>query len=191
MPLAQVRTVVQELKVDGDVLELACGPGDFTRELVRYASSVTALDGSPTMLELNREAVGDEAIDYICADVFEWAPSRQFDFVLFGFWLSHVPPTHFDSFWSMVRSCLRPGGRVGFVDEDERAKDYEVSVSGETVPTARRTLGDGRTFDIVKVFWQPDDLEDRLRATGWDAHVRSIGDTFLWGEARPKRGRLD
>jgi SAM-dependent methyltransferase len=180
----QVRTLVRELGVTGDVLELACGSGAFTRELVRYASSLTALDGSPKMLELNRHVVGDEGVEYVCADVFRWSPTRRFDFVFFGFWLSHVPPAHFDAFWETVRSCLRPGGRVAFVDEDARARDNEAAVSDDpAAPAARRTLGDGRAFDIVKVFWHPDDLERHLRATGWDAHVRPIGDTFLYGSA--------
>lgn len=181
-----VRSLVCELHVTGDVLELACGSGAFTRELTQYASSLTALDGSPKMLELNQDAVGRGGVDYVCADVFRWTPTRRFDFVFFGFWLSHVPPTHFEAFWSTVRACLRPGGRVGFVDEDERARNNESTIVDGAVPAARRTLSDGQAFDIVKVFWHADDLERRLRATGWDAHVRSAGDTFLLGTATPE-----
>ena len=177
------RRLILELDVAGDVLELACGSGAFTRELARSASSLTALDGSPSMLDLNEEVVGDETVEYLCADVFAWEPTRQFDFVFFGFWLSHVPPKRFDSFWSTVRSCLKPCGRVGFVDEDERAKSNEASISNEGTPTARRTLSDGRVFDIVKVFWNHGDLERRLQAKGWDARVRPVGETFLFGTA--------
>jgi hypothetical protein len=53
------------------------------------------------------------------------------------------------------------------------------------VPIARRTLGDGRTFDIVKVFWEPAALEGSLRSRGWDARVRPVGDAHLHGVARP------
>ena len=58
---------------------------------------------------------------------------------------SHVPPTHFGTFWSLVELCLRPGGRAGFVDEDERAHAYEAVHSDAGVPTARRTLQRGTT----------------------------------------------
>jgi hypothetical protein len=53
------------------------------------------------------------------------------------------------------------------------------------VPIARRTLDDGRRFDIVKVFWEPHDLTSRLEGLGWRADVRRVGDSFLFGTARP------
>ena len=121
----------------------------------------------------------------MCADLFEWTPAERFDVVFFGFWLSHVPPTHFDRFWSLVRSCLRPGGRAAFVDESERGAENEELLTDVGLPTARRTLSDGRSFDIVKVFWNPADLARRLHQGGWTATVRSVGETFLYGEALP------
>jgi hypothetical protein len=53
------------------------------------------------------------------------------------------------------------------------------------VPAARRTLADGTRFDIVKVFWSPDELETRIRALGWDVGIRRIRNGFLFGVARP------
>jgi SAM-dependent methyltransferase len=179
----EARRLVEELGVSGDVLELACGSGAFTRELARHAESLTAVDGSPQMLALNKQSVDKAHVDYVCADLFQWQPPHRFDVVFFGFWLSHVPPTHFDPFWSMIRSSLRPGGQVGFVDEDHRATGNETYLSNTGIPTARRTLSDGRSFDIIKVFWNPRDLEARLQRLGWHARVRSFGETFLVGQA--------
>jgi SAM-dependent methyltransferase len=181
---SEARRLIDEFAPSGDVLELACGTGAFTRELVRHSHALTAVDGSPRMLERNRSVVGDSAVEYLCADLFEWKPTRRYDAVFFGFWLSHVPPTHFDAFWSLVRSCLRPGRRAGFVDEDQRAQVYEVAHRDAGVPTARRTLSDGTAFDIVKVFWDPLDLETRLHELGWQARVEPVGDAFLYGVAQ-------
>jgi demethylmenaquinone methyltransferase/2-methoxy-6-polyprenyl-1,4-benzoquinol methylase len=183
---ATVRDLVDELRPQGDVLELACGAGAFTAELVRHAASLTAVDGSPRMLERNRLAVAAPDVDYVCADLFAWTPTRRYDVVFFGFWLSHVPPTLFDAFWAMVRTCLRPGGRAAFVDEDERARPYETwhHETEAGVPVARRRLSDGTTFDVVKVFWDPARLQASLHERGWDAHLRPVGDTFFYGEAR-------
>jgi demethylmenaquinone methyltransferase/2-methoxy-6-polyprenyl-1,4-benzoquinol methylase len=178
-----VQGVIDQLAPTGDVLELACGAGAFTRELARHARRLTCLDGSPRMLELNREIVGDPRIEYVCADIFEWRPQHQYDVVFFGFRLSHVPPTRFDDFWSLVEACLAPGGRVAFVDEDERAVSHEETHSTDDVPTARRRLRDGRTFDIVKVFWNEADLERRLSRAGWRAGVRPLAATCLCGFA--------
>jgi hypothetical protein len=81
----------------------------------------------------------------------------------------------------------RPG-RVGFVDEDDRAvaNDERGQVAG--VPAATRTLADGRRFEVVKVFWRAEDLEQRLRRIGWDAAVRRVDETFLFGVASQRRG---
>jgi demethylmenaquinone methyltransferase/2-methoxy-6-polyprenyl-1,4-benzoquinol methylase len=177
--------LVADLAPGGDVLELACGSGFFTRELVRHARSLTCVDGSPRMLDLNRQAVADPHVNYCCADLFDWTTPARFDVVFFGFWLSHVPPTHFDRFWSLVRSCLRPRGRAVFIDEDERGLENEEHLTGEGLPIARRTLRDGRSFDIVKVFWKPAELAARLQRGGWAADVRSVGDTFMRGVAQP------
>ena len=43
--------------------------------------------------------------------------THAFDAVFFGFFLSHVPPSRFEPFWSVVEGLLAPDGRVFFVDE--------------------------------------------------------------------------
>jgi SAM-dependent methyltransferase len=181
MAIEQARALVDEFAPTGDVLELACGSGSFTRELVRHARTVTAVDGSPRMLERNRREVDDDKVTHVNADIFDWRPERRYDAVFFGFWLSHVPLATFDEFWALVRSSLRAGGRVAFVDEDDRGtRNDDIHLVGN-VPAAPRTLRDGRTFDVVKVYWDPTELQDRLSALGWQVAVRRVGETFLYG----------
>jgi demethylmenaquinone methyltransferase/2-methoxy-6-polyprenyl-1,4-benzoquinol methylase len=178
------RALVDELRSTGDVLELACGPGMFTRELARHARTLTAIDASPQMLARNRREVADSSIRYVEGDVFTWEPDRVYDTVFFGFWLSHVPPVAFDQFWTLVRECLSPDGRVAFVDEDDRGTALEEVRLVDDVPTARRTLSDGRQFDIVKVYWDPADLQARLAELGFDMRIRRVGETFMYGVGR-------
>src|SRR3954470_18062160 len=93
----------------GDVLELACGTGLWTRHLVRLASSVVAVDGSPEVLALCRER-GAGPVGLLRAGLFSWEPPvAAFDTCFFAFWLSHVPEERFEAFWSMVARALRPG----------------------------------------------------------------------------------
>jgi SAM-dependent methyltransferase len=181
MPSELVRALIDEFAPTGDVLELACGNGSFTRELVRHARTVTAIDGSPRMLERNRREVDDSRVTYVNADIFDWEPERRYDAVFFGFWLSHVPPVAFDEFWALVWSSLHAGGRVAFVDEDDRGTMNDDIHLVENVPVAPRTLRDGRSFDVVKVYWDPTELQDRLSSLGWRVAVRRVGETFLYG----------
>jgi demethylmenaquinone methyltransferase/2-methoxy-6-polyprenyl-1,4-benzoquinol methylase len=178
-----VRRVVADFSPTGNVLELACGSGAFTRALVKHTASLTCVDGSPQMLKRNREVVADPRVMYVEADLFSWSPPRRFDQVFFGFWLSHVPPSRFDSFWDLVDRCLVPDGRVGFVYEDERGRVNEASHTEGHLPTAERRLSDGRTFRIVKVFWNPSELQNQLRDSGWASTIQPLEESCLVGTA--------
>lgn len=171
----------------GDVLELACGPGADTQALAERAHTLTAVDASAAMLARNRAATAATNVTYIQADLFDWEPPAVYDFVYFAAWLSHVPESRFESFWQMVRRCLRDGGRVGFVDEDERAVGHEDLRVVDGTPIATRTLRDGRQYEIVKRFWRADDLAARLNSLGWIANVRALDDVpYFVGQCRPE-----
>jgi demethylmenaquinone methyltransferase/2-methoxy-6-polyprenyl-1,4-benzoquinol methylase len=178
---AETRAVVDDLRPAGEVLELACGAGWFTRELAHHADVVTAVDASPQMLARNRREVDAPNVRYVAADVFGWEPNAKYDVVFFGFFLSHVPPGVFEAFWRVIRRSLRPGGRVAFVDEDDQARERDDVHISDGVPLARRTLADGRSFDIVKIFWNADELAARLRDLDWNVQVKRISPGLLVG----------
>jgi trans-aconitate methyltransferase len=163
----------------GRVLELACGPGAWTELLLRYATSVTALDAAPEMLARAKARVGEGRVRFIQADLFSWTPEERYDFVFFGFWLSHVPLERFESFWSVVADSLAPAGRVFFVDDNARTP--EELIEGESSTTIRRRLTDGSRFRLVKVPYQPAELEERLGRLGWRITVTPISGPFYCG----------
>jgi SAM-dependent methyltransferase len=172
----------------GRILEIASGTGVWTVHLLRYAASVTALDSSPEMHRLWRRKIDeDPRIRYLHADVFSWEPDERYDVVFFANWLSHVPPGRFHRFWETVRAALAPAGRVFFADELPDAGRYEEGLretfAGDpSVPVVRRSLLDGRTFRVVKVFWIREELRSTLAAMGWDVDIRRAG-PFFWAEA--------
>ena len=163
----------------GSVLELACGPGIWTCQLLRYAASILALDASPEMLAIASARVHDERVRFIQADIFSWQPEHRDDVVFFGFWLSHVPPQRFESFWSLVADCLKPDGRVFFVDDAYRTPDELVY--GNSSPIVRRRSSDGTAYRVVKVPHQTNELEERLRRLGWSITVTPTAEPFFWG----------
>ena len=183
--------VVDLLPIRGDVLELACGTGRWTPLLAARARSVTAVDAAPEMIEVARRRVTGLPVEFICADIFTWCPTRAYDTVFFGFWLSHVPPGRFATFWSAVAGMLRDPGAACFLDSNPEERDLEELLPG-AVPTVRRTLGDGREYRVVKVFYTADQLADELRTLGWSTSVRDVYGRFLLGVAtRPPAGATD
>jgi demethylmenaquinone methyltransferase/2-methoxy-6-polyprenyl-1,4-benzoquinol methylase len=179
--IATIRHALSQAMRGLDVLELACGTGLWTEQLARENRHVLAVDSSTEAVAINQNRVRTENVRYEIADLFTWTPPTRYDAVFFGFWLSHVPAGRFDIFWDMVRSALKPGGQVFFVDsafeETSTAKDHLIDNSG----VARRKLNDGREFEIVKVFYEPQQLERRLARLGWSGWVRPTGKFFLYG----------
>jgi SAM-dependent methyltransferase len=154
--VAALEDALERFGPGGDVLELACGTGLWTRHLVKHARRLIAVDASPEVLAINRGRVADETVEYVQADLFEWAPpAAAFDVCFFGFWLSHVPESRFDAFWSAVRAALKPAGRVLFVDSARSdlsgARDHVAPTEGEETMTRR--LDDGSEFRIGWPSW--------------------------------------
>src|SRR5262245_57964168 len=97
----ELAEAVATFQPTGSVLELACGPGTWTGHLLRRATDVTALDASPEMLAIAAARVRDDRVRFVQADLFTWRPDRRYDAVFFAFWISHVPPEWFESFWAL------------------------------------------------------------------------------------------
>jgi demethylmenaquinone methyltransferase/2-methoxy-6-polyprenyl-1,4-benzoquinol methylase len=178
-----------EMPVGGEVLELACGTGQWTRLLAERARTVTAVDAAPEALAIARERVPSEAVRFVRADLFDWQPERRYDTVFFAFWLSHVPPARLPAFWRTVAAALVPGGRAVFVDDGPGQAAAENVLDGTPVPAVRRRLDDGREYRVVKVFHDMRRLVGQLAELGWTVDVRSAGGEFIVGVAEPGAGR--
>jgi SAM-dependent methyltransferase len=98
------------------ILELGCGPGDYTVMLARRGSRVTAIDIAPASLDitcLRSQSSRVASVVHVCWMAAEQLafPSQTFDWVV-GFGLLH----HADltKLGPEVRRVLRPGGRALF-----------------------------------------------------------------------------
>ncbi len=187
----ELESALEAFGPSGAILELAGGTGIWTEKLLPHAGRLDVLDGSPEVLAINRARVGSDKVRHIEADLFDWKPGERYDTLFFSFWLSHVPPERFEAFWQLAAACLAPGGRVFFIDSrrdpgstamDHRLPEVESVVS-------RRRLDDGREFDIYKVFHDAAELEEKLRALGWEFEIRETDRYFLHGAGRPSEDR--
>jgi 2-polyprenyl-3-methyl-5-hydroxy-6-metoxy-1,4-benzoquinol methylase len=185
-PTPELSAALEAFAPTGRALELACGTGIWTEEILRHpVDELTCIDAAPEMLAIHAERITDPRVRRTQHDLFTWESEETYDVVLFAFWLSHVPPSRFAEFWEAVRAALRPGGRVFFVDDDHRAEATEERIPDAEIPAVLRTLNDGTNHVAIKVFHEPDALAAALTELGWDASVRSVGHRFLVGTARP------
>lgn len=190
-PTPELRAAIEDFAPRGRVLELACGTGIWTEEILRHPiDELTCIDAAPEMLAIHESRISDPRVHRQQHDLFSWtSDGERYDAVIFAFWLSHVPPTRFEEFWTSVRDALLPGGRVFFVDDDSRAEVTEEPIPDAEVPAVLRKLDDGTAHVAIKVFHDPDALQADLRSLGWTAEVRSAGDRFLVGSAAPGDAR--
>src|SRR5579859_2533287 len=70
----EVIAALAAFQLTGDVLELAPGTGIWTEQLLQTAATITAVDASPEMIEINRARVASERVSYVQADLFSWQP---------------------------------------------------------------------------------------------------------------------
>lgn len=181
--IEQVRSSLDLFKPEGEVLEPACGTGLWTRHLLKYAEKITAVDAAAEVILLNRQRLQSSKVVYIQADIFAWQPEERYDVIFFGFWLSHVPERLFERFWATVKQGLKSKGRVFFVDSKREptstARDHRLEEG--RADTVKRRLNNGREYEIVKIFHEPERLEKRLNRTGWKIRVMETPHYFIYG----------
>jgi SAM-dependent methyltransferase len=180
-----VRSALAAFRPSGRILELACGTGIWSEQLLPFASRLTAVDASPEMLAINAARLQSPLVRYIQADLFQWQPTPddQYDTIFFGFWLSHVPPERFAVFWQLIGTCLAPGGRIFFVDSrhEQTSTAVDHTLPEATTPVLERRLNDGREFRIYKIFYDPTQLTERLQRLGWRVGVAQTAHYFIYG----------
>jgi demethylmenaquinone methyltransferase/2-methoxy-6-polyprenyl-1,4-benzoquinol methylase len=184
--IGHVAAALETFDPSGEVLEIAGGTGWWTTRLARCAEHLTVIDSSPEALDLNRDRVGRSDVEYLVADLFMWRPKRTYDVVFFSFWLSHVPRSRFSAFWSLVRSCLAPGGRVFLIDNridpHPTGRIEDPYVIRHDPDLDLRRLHDGSEYRVVEVFYEPKELQLRLRHHGWTARLDATR-WFIFGDA--------
>lgn len=91
----------------GTAIELGCGPGRHALWLAERGWRVTGVDFSSVAIDQARRAAAARGltVDWVLADVTEWAPDQPVDLV-FGAFI-HLP----SSVLAKVPGWLAPGGR--------------------------------------------------------------------------------
>jgi toxoflavin synthase len=105
--------------VSGDVLDLACGSGFYTRQLKAWgARSVLGVDISAEMIRL-AEAEDVDGVQYLAADVATMGVLGSFDLAFAGFLLHYAP--NVDGLRAMcagIAANLKSGSRLVAFNEN-------------------------------------------------------------------------
>lgn len=192
--VTELEAALDKFAPTGSVLELAYGTGWWTQRVARHADKLTCVDASAETMEINRNRLNKARLPiptYHAVDLFTWEPSETYDVVFFSFWISHIPPEKFEAFWSMVGRALKPGGRVFFMDtlpnkkatyvEDKQDRNHHTPSNNGII---NRRMKDGSTFQIVKIFYDTEELSEHLGQLDWQADCWETENYFLLGTAQ-------
>ena len=101
--------------VDGDILDVGCGPGHWTAFLHQQGASVRGIDPVERFIEIAQSA--HPQVDYRVGSVMELADGAA-NGILAWYSLIHLDPTEMEPALRRCRSALVPGGSllIGFFD---------------------------------------------------------------------------
>jgi ubiquinone/menaquinone biosynthesis C-methylase UbiE len=164
----RIARLLMGLSPGDTVLDVACGPGNFSREFARVVSEtglVVGIDGSRTMLERGAaDIAGTELrnLALVRGDAAE-LPFRDSTFDgLCCFAALHLFAEPFDALAEMAR-VLAPGGRIALMTSVRR----QITLPA-LKPVLERASG-------MRVF-EPDEVVSALRARGFgEIHQRIAG----------------
>jgi SAM-dependent methyltransferase len=113
-------------------VDLGCGGGRDTVELLRRGWSVLAVDAEPAAIDVltNREDLPATGHLETLVSRFEDAIWPRADLINSGFALPLVPQIEFDALWERIVGSLKPGGRIScqlYGDRDSWMGDPTVS----------------------------------------------------------------
>jgi ubiquinone/menaquinone biosynthesis C-methylase UbiE len=102
------------------VLEVGCGTGQLTRQLVPFGVSLHAIDFGAAMVELARERVGgDVRFEVVSFEEFD-APTHSFDLIVSATAFHWIDP---GVRWTRAAELLRPGGWIAVFATREQYDD--------------------------------------------------------------------
>ncbi|MGI2906363.1 class I SAM-dependent methyltransferase [Tolypothrix sp. VBCCA 56010] len=177
-----VKQALQQVGQVEEILELASGTGIWTQELLNIGKKITAIDASEEVIEINRSKLNSPNVEYRQIDLFTWEPDAEYDLVFFSFWLSHVPPELLDFFLTKLYKSVRVGGQVFIVDsrlEHTSTANNHILIDDGSIYKSRK-LNDGREFQIVKIYYHPDKLQNKLTQVGFQANVKQTDNYFIY-----------
>jgi SAM-dependent methyltransferase len=194
-PLGEAELVHAAVPPAATVLELGCGVGRITAELVRLGHSVVATDESPEML---RHVTGAETL---LGRIEDLDIGRRFDCVLLA---SHLVNTD-DAAQraAFLRTCARHVADAGIVLLERHPPDWrpepgrrgrigDVTITLEDVTFDPPSVGATVRYEVAGETWRhpfvarlldDDDLDAELGAAGL-VRTRILDERRAWVEAR-------
>lgn len=143
---------------DARVLDLACGPGNLSRELLSIRSElrILGIDFSPAMIDCAQAAL--PAAKFRVMDIRSIdLPDSQFDAAVCGFGLPYLSRGDAEELMRQLAVLIRSGGTV-----------FLSTMEGRYEESGWESPSEGGAEQLYTYYYTVEDLELMLHAAGFD-----------------------
>lgn len=119
------------------VLELGCGTGYFTKEIIKTGADITAIDISPDLINAAKESTEASNVRFVVDNAYSMSfENEKFDFVIGSSVLHHL---QINSAVTEIRRVLKGGGRIAFTEPNMMNPQIALQ---KNIPFLKRLAGD-------------------------------------------------
>ena len=119
------------------VLELGCGTGDFTKEIIKTGANITAIDISPVLLDIARKNVLADNVQFVEDNAYQMSfDDESFDFVIGSSVLHHL---EIEKAISEIYRVLKVNGIMLFTEPNMMNPQIALQ---KNIPYIKRKMGD-------------------------------------------------
>ena len=170
--------------IGADVLEIACGTGNWTQVLARRARSVTATDVNESVLDLaRRKPYASDRVRFELADAYRLDRlSGSYNVAFAADWWSHIPKSWIPLFLNTLCERLAPDSRVIMIDAlpAESLAFLGTYSDKEGNRINLRRLPNGEEFEVVKNFPTEEELMSSAERFGDEVEYRTHDQLRRW-----------
>ncbi|MFZ4707718.1 MAG: class I SAM-dependent methyltransferase [Bacteroidales bacterium] len=172
----RVGMLTSHLKPTDKVLEIGCGTGYFTKEIVKTGASVTAIDISPELINIAKQEIKETNASFMLDNAYELSfDDCSFDSVVGSSVLHHLD---IDKAIREMYRVLKPGGYIFFTEPNMMNPQIALQ---KNIPALKRKLGDSP--DETAFFrWS---LKNLMQTTGFN-EIKITPFDFLHPSVPPK-----
>lgn len=149
-----------------DILEIACGTGNWTQILTKRARSVVASDVNRSTIDIARKKkYAATSPQFVEVDAYYLESIEgTFDTAFMADWWAHIPKSRLSQFLDNLHLKLRASGCVVVVDmlPYELPHDETERFDDDGNRIHERTLPDGGSFSVVKNYPARQELVDTI-----------------------------
>lgn len=163
--IRETSRILQETFAGKSVLEIAAGPGFWTKIIAETAKSVKATDVNEAVIDLARKKEYPEGkVSFRVVDMYALGDEPPHDALFGGFIFSHILKQDYEKFLDAINKYVVAGGTVALMDNNMTLARRPADRTDEQGNNYRlRTLENGSEHEVVKNYPTEEELETLLR----------------------------